>query len=622
MSYELHHLVKQGNFQHVREFLNAAGPEDAGLNDCDRRGYTPLMHAVESHKASVDLVRLLLDCGADVHQWSQAGSEGAPIFSALSLCLAGGDPQKIAALVGHGADLHYARGPGYNALIDAVHGLNTVRDPGLIDLLRLLIANGVPLNGVTSYGESALRSLSRIGRFDAVRLLLDAGADEAQLAWTPLIRAVALGSVSDVEDVVAGGVSLEERDWWERTAWLVAVQSGDLAKARLLLEHGADADACGRCGKTALIFAIENYHAPMLQWLLETGASMAQTDEYSRTPLMAAVESGNVEAIEALLKAGADVNALQQFRPYVGNLADRLLKAGIDVNSEERGTTALASAQTRDVAILLLDAGADPAQLSFEGRRALIGLEPEPDECLLDVSPEDFHNGRSRRFGTSNPEEIREPFWQGMIRSGVSAAHASYLNTGEAGRTGSPVWCAERFGQSITLLPDGRVVQIGGEHEDSYDWDFCIYNDVFVHDPDGTIHIFGYPETVFPPTDFHTATLIGEYIYIVGSLGYQGTREYGTTPVFRLSTKTLRIETAEIGGEAPGWISKHRAVQTAAHEIRVTGGKIAAWDGERETQARNERSFVLDIKRLVWRQDGGGDSAARKNGKANRNRSR
>jgi hypothetical protein len=42
----------------------------------------------------------------------------------------------------------------------------------------------------------------------------------------------------------------------------------------------------------------------------------------------------------------------------------------------------------------------------------------------------------------------------------------------------------------------------GGEHEDFYDPDFCIYNDVFVHERDGSVAIYGYPESVFPPTDY------------------------------------------------------------------------------------------------------------------------
>ena len=38
-------------------------------------------------------------------------------------------------------------------------------------------------------------------------------------------------------------------------------------------------------------------------------------------------------------------------------------------------------------------------------------------------------------------------------------------------------------GRSTVWLPDGRVVLIAGEHEDSYDPDFCIYNDVVVIQP-------------------------------------------------------------------------------------------------------------------------------------------
>lgn len=46
-----------------------------------------------------------------------------------------------------------------------------------------------------------------------------------------------------------------------------------------------------------------------------------------------------------------------------------------------------------------------------------------------------------------------------------------------------PTWCFDRFGRSTAWLPDGRVVLIAGEHKDSYDPDFCIYNDVVVIQP-------------------------------------------------------------------------------------------------------------------------------------------
>ncbi len=187
MSQGLHHLVKKGNLLRVRELLSASPPEKIDLNAYDRSGHTPLMHAAKSPKANVELVRLLLDHGANVHQESRARYGAGQ--SVVALSVAGGDPRKVAALIENGADIHYKRAEGYDALIDAVFGQRDVsRDPQLIDLLKLLTARGVALSTVTSYGQSGLCALSQLGRFDAVQLLLDAGADATHLEWTPLIQ--------------------------------------------------------------------------------------------------------------------------------------------------------------------------------------------------------------------------------------------------------------------------------------------------------------------------------------------------------------------------------------------------------------------------------------------------
>jgi hypothetical protein len=177
------------------------------------------------------------------------------------------------------------------------------------------------------------------------------------------------------------------------------------------------------------------------------------------------------------------------------------------------------------------------------------------------------------------------------------------VHSRDVARDPPPVWCAMRFGQSITLLPDGRVVQSGGEHEDDYDPDFCIYNDVFVHNRDGSIIIFGYPEAVFPPTDFHTATLIDGGIYVIGALGYAGKRLYGQTPVHRLDTGTFRMERLDLSGEEPGWIYDHRAVRVGPHEIRVSGGKVVTAIGGEEIHTDNAKTFLLDVESLIWRRE-------------------
>ena len=486
------------------------------------------------------------------------------------------DLQEVAALIEAGADIHYQNENGYDALINAAYGDDDAR---LIEMMTLLIQNGASLTGRTTYNETAVRVLSRRGRFDAVKLLLKAGANPEDVKLTPLMEAVAFGTLADVQRSVAINADLEAQDYWERTAWLFAIQTGDISKAQFLRAQGANCEARGRCGKPPLFYAIENDHPRILEWLISIGLDAEQTDDFGDTALMTAAEYDNVKAVDTLLQAGADVNR------------------------KKRGTGALNDADSRGVALRLLEAGADPQELSFKGRRAILGYMPEPSAQLLAASAEEFQQFRLRRFGTANPEQMNNSFWEGMIRSGIDAYEAaSEVERADSYATGpSPIWCAYRFGQSLTFLADGRIVQAAGEHEDGHDPDFCIYNDVFVHDPDGGITIYGYPEAVFPPTDFHTATLVGKYIYLIGSLGYRGTRRFGETPVYRLGTKTFQMEPISTNGDNPGWIYEHRATLTAAQEIQITGGKIVTEAGGREDHTDNAAVYVLNLETLTWR---------------------
>lgn len=162
------------------------------------------------------------------------------------------------------------------------------------------------------------------------------------------------------------------------------------------------------------------------------------------------------------------------------------------------------------------------------------------------------------------------------------------------------IFCYERFGQSINELPDGRIIEIAGEYEDSYDPNFCIYNDVVVHHGDGTFDILGYPKDVFPPTDFHTATLVGNLIYIIGSLGYCHERRLGATQVHRLDIETLAIEEVQTSGNNPGWISTHKATLRGDEEIRIRGGKVCVQNADREEYVDNPSEYVLSLDTFAW----------------------
>lgn len=109
---------------------------------------------------------------------------------------------------------------------------------------------------------------------------------------------------------------------------------------------------------------------------------------------------------------------------------------------------------------------------------------------------------------------------------------------------------------------------------------------------------------MFPPTDFHSATLVGRHIYVIGNLGYMTERRPGVTPVYRLDVETLRIEGLETSGDNPGWIHKHKAACLDEGEIRISGGRRAVLKNERQVLLRNRDDYVLCLETLSWRRVG------------------
>jgi hypothetical protein len=219
-----------------------------------------------------------------------------------------------------------------------------------------------------------------------------------------------------------------------------------------------------------------------------------------------------------------------------------------------------------------------------------------------EVTPELFLEWRSPRVGTANPERQSNPVWAWLAGCPeLNAWMASRHFHGPSAMTAGPGWCNQRFGQSRSVLPDGRTVLVAGEHEDYYDPDFYIYNDVMVVDPAGGIEVYGYPHEVFPPTDFHSATRVDGRLLIVGCLGYPRQRAPGVTPAFALDLADLSITPLATTGEAPGWIFRHAAELSADQRtITVRGGeRVELVAGEQEIR-ENIDDWSLDLDRLAW----------------------
>ena len=222
--------------------------------------------------------------------------------------------------------------------------------------------------------------------------------------------------------------------------------------------------------------------------------------------------------------------------------------------------------------------------------------DTKTSQILNEITNDEFKSEAPRTFGTKNPELMQNKVWKAILKYKLSAYKAKHSFGIEY--LWDAVWCFERFGRSKTKLPDGRIIKIAGEHEDFYDPDFCIYNDVTVFQPNGEFEIYGYPVDVFPCTDFHSATLVDSRIIIIGSLGYKEERkENGPTSVFALDLNDYSITRLNTTGDDPKWIFKHKAVyQPDTNSIEVSGGDIYA-AGNIEP---NPSTFLLDLNSLQW----------------------
>lgn len=447
----------------------------------------------------------------------------------------------------------------------------------LLERVQTLVTDGADPNECTEYFETPLRVASRNARFDVVKYLFESGADPSHLNWTPLFHAVAYGSLDDMKKAIQEGNDVHARDTWERTPVLLAVQTGEIEKVTCLVGAGADITDLGRGGKSAPEYAIQRDDSKMLTFLLDQGFDPEGYNDFGYTPLIQAAEVGAISCVRCLLARGADIYQ-----------KDR---------SQFSQKTAIAHARTLDVVEVLAAAGDDLNQMEGEARAKLFGLGRQDE---LKVSKQEYLAQKYRVYGSSNPEQCDKAFWYDAVRCNAGAWKAREHFGDTDSINDNPVWCYERFGKSITAIGQGEFVEIAGEHEDYYDPDFCIYNEVFHHKGNGDFTIYQYPKDIFPPTDFHTATLVDGFVYIIGNLGYLGERCYGTTPVYRLDISSFRMEKLETFGECPGWINRHSAYLKNGSVIRIQGGSILEHQGGKEQSQINKSDYELNVNSLEW----------------------
>jgi ankyrin repeat protein len=212
------------------------------------------------------------------------------------------------------------------------------------ELVRALLKAGAKADVTNRYGASALGEAVKVEDIELVRMLLDAGAN----------------------------VNSPNSD--NQTALMLAVSTGSLPISKLLVERGADVNAVETFrDQNALMWAAGANLPDIVDLLLAHGAKnvnlRAKYDDWPRQQTSeprAQYQSRQTGGLTALLYAT---------RSGCLRCAVSLVKAGADVNKPNPdGVTPLINALDNkrfDVAMFLLDKGANPNVWDMSGRTAI-----------------------------------------------------------------------------------------------------------------------------------------------------------------------------------------------------------------------------------------------------------
>ena len=244
--------------------------------------------------------------------------EANPIALALGSPYATGATKRriVDALLAAGTDATRVVQPPAGDVLAAGVGACNAPDVSHTDCLALL--DVLAKRGAMATGdaiEAVLSTLATEAPEDILRAVL-----RAKLA--PGATAIALSRVNEpppasVKILLARGVDWTYRDGETDAPMplVVAVQHGDLATVRLLLDGGAPADRAYKNGVSPLGEAIDGLShggdfANIVEMLVARGADPNRRLPDGRSPLFAAAEAGDTRVISFLLDRGARVNEL------------------------------------------------------------------------------------------------------------------------------------------------------------------------------------------------------------------------------------------------------------------------------------------------------------------------
>ena len=338
-----------------------------GADACaaDKHGRTALMCACRPHRHFGDdtLVRLLLEHHAEAGAADKDGQ--------TALMEAAGDvvEQTTSASLPNLAFMSPADARKRGEKVDGSTPFNvteTVTVPGNEAAVQLLLAHGADTQAANHNGHTALMGGARCGNYAVVQLLLEHGAD-ANAADKDGCTVLMAGA-SGAKRVDPNPSSFMRGDFIEDKCAVV----------KLLLEHGADAQAANANGQTALMHAAWGGGHGVVRLLLHHGVDAGAIDHQGHTALMGAAVNDHEIVVRLLLEHGVDAGVADKdgctaFWFACGR--NRRLRRDVDAQP--------AYGENDTVVRLLMQHGVDAEAVNQQGDTALMAAARHGDEIAV-----------------------------------------------------------------------------------------------------------------------------------------------------------------------------------------------------------------------------------------------
>ena len=261
-------------------------------------------------------------------------------------------------------------------------------------MVKLLLQHKVAPNCYDERGFYPLHRAAMTGNIDIAELLIADGADVnaevARIKTRPLYLAADEGNLKLVQLLINAGSDINALDLLSDYPLRVAIMSGHVEIAKLLLQHGA---AINRhyCGESILCTAVRaTDNRNLIKKLIEMGADVnfiidcSDNLGFKMFPLYLAVDHNRYSLIPTLLEYGANPNlkfktisplhhAIYSNSDESVDIANALIAHGADLDAQnKRGDTPLHYADSIKKIELLLDQG---ARTTIKNNIGLLPLE-------------------------------------------------------------------------------------------------------------------------------------------------------------------------------------------------------------------------------------------------------